>query len=73
MYAIRSYYAHVVFYIFGCLMVFEVIVQNHVMDETNRTSPVVLRQRIAQRNVEREVRELSLQFAEIFLVEDFVL
>ena len=63
--------AEVVFDFGGIGVLVEVFAEHDLMDEAGRTGPLVVGQRIAERNVQREVRELPFQFLEFLNVEEF--
>ena len=51
-------------------MILEVVIVDGLVNEARQTRPIVLRQWCRERNVEREVRELTLDGAKVLLVED---
>ena len=68
----RAGAAHVVFYIFWRIVLAQVIVVNYLMYEPDISRPVVFGARLAQRDVECEVRKFFFDSAEIFFVENLV-
>ena len=61
--------AHIIFDVFGRLVVFEVMVVKHLMDKSGITCPVVFGLRIGKGNIELEIGEIALDSPEIFFVK----
>ena len=57
--------------VFGCRMVFKVVLQQHLVDEALITGPVVRRKWFRQRDIELEVRKLFFDFTEVVDIEQF--
>ena len=51
-------------------MILEVVIVDGLVNEARKSRPIVLRQWCRERDVEGEVRELTLDSAEVLLVED---
>ena len=63
--------AQIILDIFGCWMLLEIVVKNHLMDEPDVALPIVFGLWLRQSNVEFEVRKIFLDSSEMIDIEQF--